>query len=349
MPKVLAGIVVLASALVVALTLAAAAGAASAPGPPAADAQAFHLLLAQLPSDYVSADRTHDAVVAARLRAEVGALHTRAQADAARAGASAPALARAAGELAQLERVLGPTSVRLQPWPLVSNVDARATRMRVSLDSALRPALAAPRPYTQIEAALQSASGAAARGRSADAVFELAFARALYEQGPGARLERLDSAVAQDASLSWEQAQARPASASVAAVQEEVRRVQATLGEQSLSRVTIVSDAAIIVFREGLEAALDRRGHHGLVRRCAQAPAPAGLHRRGGGSGRLGPDLGRRADDRAHVQRRWAAPAGDDRAARHRRAAARDQLVLPPRLLERLDLPLQPPAQEPAS
>jgi high-affinity iron transporter len=252
MPKLVAVMGV----LVLALAIAAAAGAASAPAP-SPDAQAFQLVLAQLPRDYAAADRTHDADAAARLRADVGALRVRAQvAEAGHGVASAAALTVAVRDLTRLERLLRPTRVRLQPWPLVSSVDALANGTRAALDAVLRPAPVAARPYAEIDAALASAAGAVASGRDADATFELAFARALYEQGPGSRLEGFDSTVARDATLSWAHAQARPSEVSIAALREEIRRVQATLGEQSLSRVTIVSDAAIIVFREGLEAAL---------------------------------------------------------------------------------------------
>jgi high-affinity iron transporter len=251
MPKIVA----LLSALAVALAVAAAAGASSAPALPA-DAQAFHLLLAQLPRDYVTADRTHDAAAAARLRGEVEAMRARARADAAHGDAAAAALGRAAGDLTRLERMLASTRVRLQPWPLVTGVDALAIAARTSLDAALRPAPAPARPYGEIGDALRSAAGAEAVGHRADAAFELSFARALYEQGPGARLEGFDATVARDASQAWDRAQARPGAASIATLRAEIDDVQATLGEQSLSRVTIVSDAAIIVFREGLEAAL---------------------------------------------------------------------------------------------
>ncbi|HEY3612087.1 MAG TPA: FTR1 family protein [Gaiellales bacterium] len=239
--------------VLVALLVAAAAGSAGR-APALSDGQAFHLLLGQIPGDYAAADRTHDAAAAARLRTSVAGLRARAEELAAQPGGAA--LTAVAGDLARLDRLVATTSVRLQPWPLIATVGSLALRTRAAADGALHPAPVDARPYGEIGDALTAATGALASGRRADAGYELAFARALYEQGPGRRLRSFDSAVAGDAAGYWDRAQAHPTATALAAVHDELQRVRATLGEQSLSRVTIVSDAAIIVFREGLEAAL---------------------------------------------------------------------------------------------
>jgi high-affinity iron transporter len=246
-----------------ALALAVGASGASAPAlPPEGNAQALHLLLAQLPGEYASADRTHDAASAARLRTTATALLVAAR------GRAVPA--RALQQLVQLDRTLRTTRIRLQPWPLVATVDGLATRARVVLDEALQPAPVSEQPYGQIDAVLKAVPAELAAGHRSAANLDYLFARALYEQGPGSRIEQFDATLAAEASLYWDGdagspglgallargAMAPAVAASASALRDEVTRVEATLGEQTISRVTIVSDAAIIVFREGLEAAL---------------------------------------------------------------------------------------------
>ena len=129
------------------------------------------------------------------------------------------------------------------------------------------------------------------------------------------------------------------------ALDERLADAAATLGD-SASRTTVVTNSAIIVFREGLGGRAHPGGDHGVVRRRPPPAAPAGAGRRRARAAGVGRHLGARADAAALARPLRREARGGGGADRHRRAAADHELVLPPRLLERVDRQVPPPAQE---
>jgi high-affinity iron transporter len=216
--------------------VAAVAATTARAGARADDASSLALLVAQVPLDYRAADRTHDAAAAAALRRLVAV-----------ASDEAARLDRrdVAATLRRLGRTLEATKVRLQPWPLVAQVRSLSSAAGRELP---RPA-AGNDAYATIEDGLDAARADLGRGAAGAAAFQLAAAAERYRSGPGKRLQPLDPALAAETL-------ARFAAGDVRGARDDVRLTAQTLGEVQVSRATIVGDAAVIVFREGLEAVL---------------------------------------------------------------------------------------------
>jgi high-affinity iron transporter len=234
-------------------------------------------LLSVLADDYKAADPTHEVAAATRVRTMALALQAQIaawqQADG-KAQLAAPS--RTAGELAGALRA---TENRLQPWPLPLSVKALSERIAVQLRQAgFPPGAPAAKPYKQIDALL-SASAAAARagsrpsasGAGSAAAAYATEAYALYAAGPGKRLRASDPAVASDVDDAFWLANAtepgllpalgegRTASAVERANERagaSVETAATVLGDRTIGKGSVVADAAVIVFREGLEAVL---------------------------------------------------------------------------------------------
>jgi high-affinity iron transporter len=210
--------------------------------------------LALIPTQFQAADLTHDAARAQRVRVVVTAV----SAELARTGA-----AGAARTAARLRRTLAATRVRLQPWPLPQTVRSLsgATVRALHAGSPARAAAAADEPYGEIDRLLRQAAGDAAAGRVVPARAAAAGAYALFELGPGRRLATGNLALAtQAADALWSVVVAadRPEviDGRLDAAQTDVQTVATALGDSTVSRATVVADAGVIVFREGLEAVL---------------------------------------------------------------------------------------------
>jgi high-affinity iron transporter len=241
------------TAIAAAVLVAAAALAATSNATPtqrAADRQGLALLVGQLPVAYEAADHTHDAARAEQIRR----LTRIAQAEAVRLGAGPTAAA-----LLRLERLLVATRVRLQPWPFVAQVRALS--------------LAAARPlprgepgdeYSEIKTALEQLQTDVQAGDISGAEFQLAVASAHYQAGPAPRLQALDPSLAAEAAIRIDglgrllaaHALDSRIEKALGQVRDEVKLTAQTLGDVKTSRATIIGDAAVIVFREGLEAVL---------------------------------------------------------------------------------------------
>ena len=110
---------------------------------------------------------------------------------------------------------------------------------------------------------------------------------------------------------------------------------EAAVGSGPSSTTAVITNTAVIVFREGLEAVLILAALIAGMVGVPASPAQAAALRRRGGSARDGGDLGDRPDRHqlAAVLRREA--RGGDLTDRRRRPAADPELVLPSGLLER--------------
>ena len=204
---------------------------------------------------------------------------------------------------------------------------------------------------------MEAAVGAGQRRQAEQARLE---AYAFFEFGPERRLKSIDPGLATDvegliwfgakghdglAELISKGAARRELRATRLALDEELENARATLGD-SASRTTVVTNAAIIVFREGLEAVLILAAITASfvgVRRRLRRPVLIGSI--------LGPrgqrlHLGAGADPAAVALAVRREARGGGRADRHRGAAPGHQLVLPSRLLERVDRALPPPAAQ---
>ena len=206
---------------------------------------------------------------------------------------------------------------------------------------------------------MEAAAGAGQHRQAEQARLE---AYAFFEFGPERRLKAFDPGLALEVEgLIWFGAGPRRArqadqpgarrGASCArpacVLDERLADAAATLGD-SASRTTVVTNAAIIVFREGLEAVLILAaitasfvGAERRLRRPVLVGAVLGLLG-------LRRDLGARPDDAAVAGAVRREARGGGGADRDRGAAADHQLVLPPRLLERVDRALPPPAAQAA-
>ncbi len=174
-----------------------------------------------LASQYRQAAISHDATLAARLRTE-----TRLMAEV------NPAYRKLAGTVAQ-------TRNQLRPWPLAGDVARLAP-----------PAPAAPaRPYDAVRAKLSAVDHATDRRT------RIAAALGAYALTSGIRSRLSDNAL--DSAL-WAMLTSldRGAQPATAAVRSRLSIAEQELGDVQVSRGTVVTDAAILVFREGLEAVL---------------------------------------------------------------------------------------------
>jgi len=248
----------------------------------AAQAAGVQALLSVLAADYKAADPTHEVAAAARVRTMALALETQIAAWQ-QVGRAAPLTAPARGA-AELSRSLRATEDRLQPWPLPLSVKALSERLAAQLrEAGYAPATPVTKPYKQIDALLSlSASTAASTdagggehgGHGRQSSLAAAYASeayALFASGPGKRLRSSDPAVAGEVGDAfWLASASQPGllpalgdghAASVVARASErasasVETAATVLGDRTIGKGSVVADAAVIVFREGLEAVL---------------------------------------------------------------------------------------------
>jgi high-affinity iron transporter len=241
-------------------------------GVTASEAQGLDLLLTVLPRRYANADPTHDPAPAALTRVLAQGVQRRVLASAASLRARNSArTAHAIQVLDRLNAELQATKTRFQPWPLTLEVGAWSARARADLDAILHPPEPPVRPYPAIATALEQVASGAAAGRSQGARFAALRAFALYAAGPGERVEAQDPSLdakvistlllgsARHPALVELLADGAPAAAvarATGAARADMSLVAESLAEVRVSHTTIVVDAAIIVFREGLEAVL---------------------------------------------------------------------------------------------
>jgi high-affinity iron transporter len=223
---------------------------AAVPGPSASGALAVLTLIG---ARFAAADLTHDGPSAARLRSESSIL--------ASAFAVGPTLRPAADAARRLQRTLAGTRIRLQPWPLPQRVRAESARASRALRAAGAVAPPTARPYDLIRTLLSSASSTLAQGEVAQARLDAAAAYALFALGPEPRLQHVNGSLAgQTDTALWSAVTAAGGHGSFSharAVAESDLQTSATaLGDVTVSRETVVANAAVIVFREGLEAVL---------------------------------------------------------------------------------------------
>ena len=243
----------LAPALAALALLAIAVPASATESTPDPSAQGALAVLALIPARFDAADLTHDGPSAARLRSESSIL--------AAATAIDPALRPAAGATRPLQRTLGPTRVRLQPWPLPLRVRAQSAAATRALHRAGAVSPATTRPYDLIRGLLSSASDALGRDQVAEARLDAAGAYALFALGPEPRLQHVNGSLAgqTDAAL-WETVTAAGGDGSFSharnVAESDLQTAATALGDVTVSRATVVANAGVIVFREGLEAVL---------------------------------------------------------------------------------------------
>src|SRR5580704_11681291 len=244
----------------------------SSAGITTSEAQGLDVLLTVLPLRYANADPTHDLASAAVTRVLAQGVQRQVLASAALLRARNPTrTARAIQALDRLTAELQATTTRFQPWPLTLEVSAWSARTRAELDAMLHPPRPPAQPYRAIATALDQVASAAAAGRSQEASFDALRAFALYAAGPGERVELqdppLDAKVtgrlllgsASHPALVELLADGAPVTTvrrASSAAGSDMSLVAESLAEVKISHTTIVVDAAIIVFREGLEAVL---------------------------------------------------------------------------------------------
>jgi high-affinity iron transporter len=211
-------------------------------------------VLALIPARFDAADLTHDGPSAGRLRSESSIL--------ASATAGDPALRPAADAALRLQRTLGPTRVRLQPWPLPQRVRAESAAAVRALHSGGAVSPSTARPYDLIRALLSSASTALGNQRTAKGGLDAAGAYALFALGVEPRLRHVNGSLARqtDAAL-WATITAAGGgegsfSHARNVAESDLQTAATALGDVTVSRETVVANAGVIVFREGLEAVL---------------------------------------------------------------------------------------------
>src|SRR5262245_45207551 len=235
------------------LSTAVASAATSGP-PPQRERDGTRALLGVLAEEYRVADPTHDANGAARVRALALALER--QLERWQAGGLESRLAAPLAEARGMRRALAATSDRLQPWPLPLEVRATSERVQTQLERAGLGGFTRARPYDEVEALLadaREASGQAGGGNALEATVYGSEAFALYGAGPGKRLRASDPALASSIVDAFWRAGIATAGARAAS---EVDTAATVLGDRTIGRDTVIADAAVIVFREGLEAVL---------------------------------------------------------------------------------------------
>jgi high-affinity iron transporter len=236
-------------------------------------------LLGVLAGDYRAADPTHEVATAARVRTM--ALALAAQIAAWQQADQAAQLAAAARSASELSRALRATEDRLQPWPLPLTVKALSERIAGQLRQAgFAPGAPGARalgakPYKQIDALLSaSAVALAGTGTRGLAAAHAAEAYALYAAGPGKRLHASDRALASEVDDAFWREDAHapgllPALSGAGGVRDAdgvaharerasalIDTAATVLGDRTIGKGSVVADAAVIVFREGLEAVL---------------------------------------------------------------------------------------------
>jgi hypothetical protein len=161
----------------------------------------------------------------------------------------------------RLQRTLNATRVRLQPWPIPQTVRGLAASVTRMLQRAGLRAPHSAKPYGAIDALLSQATRAAQSGRADPARAAAAGAYSLFELGLARRLQPTNGTLASQAGADlWAvvEAAGRPADIVGArnSAEEDTETVATALGDTTVSRATVVADAGVIVFREGLEAVL---------------------------------------------------------------------------------------------
>jgi len=247
-----------AALLLAALLLSAAfADAALAAAPtPVAWSQGTLATAALIPDLFAGADPSHNAAEAQRVRKLATALGTQI---ARLPTTSSTAEAKVA--VTRLQRTLKSTHVRLQPWPLPRTVRAQSATVTRMLHRASLRAFPSAKPYDAIDVLLSQATRAVQDGRADQARAAAAGAYSLFELGPAHRLQATNATLASQASDNlWAVVQAadRPEEIESArsGAEEQTETVATALGDSRVSRATVVADAGVIVFREGLEAVL---------------------------------------------------------------------------------------------
>ncbi len=251
----------------------ASSGGTPTPGPISrTDAQGLDQMLTLLPVEYAGADPSHEIHQAAVVRLIARELRLRLLALERPLTVASPTRAAGIQRMAdRLNSMLLATRVRLQPWPLSLEVGALAGRLQSQLRAITAPPPAPSHRYQQIDSALEEATRLASEGQRQLAAFATVRAFALYGNGPGRRLAAQDATLnsqitahlavgtASSPSLLEMTRDGAPAAAiahTSAKARSQLGIAEEVLGEVHISRATIVANAAIIVFREGLEAVL---------------------------------------------------------------------------------------------
>ncbi len=232
---------------VVLFALGAVATAGASPLRPGVEAT----LIAGLPAQYRQAVMVHDDTVAAQLRTETALLVA-----ADRAAPGTP--------LARLATALLATRDTLQPWPTVSQI-SRLTATAQRADGATSLRISA-KPYDAIRADLDATTAAAKDGDRdqaiASALGAYAAAGGLTRRlGPdGDTLSATFTSTSRDEPGLLVALRRGLTATAVASAADRARGAlnssEQSLGDVEVSRATVVTDAAILVFREGLEAVL---------------------------------------------------------------------------------------------
>ncbi len=229
------------------------AAAANAQAPAANPAgQSAIAVLALIPVQFSAADLTHDAAGAARVRTLASIVASGVAAD--------PSLRAAAPASARLSRALAPSRIRLEPWPLPQRIRALSTQAAGALRTAGVVPAGTVKPYDAINRLLGDAVGARS---PAVARLDAAGAYALFAAGVQPRLRTVNSALsAQTDAALWRvvTAASSPEGADVGRARTDavttLQTAATALGDVTVSRATVIADAGVIVFREGLEAVL---------------------------------------------------------------------------------------------
>ncbi|HEY1449531.1 MAG TPA: FTR1 family protein [Solirubrobacteraceae bacterium] len=255
-----------------ALGVSVALAAPAAPILPQRQLDGTSAMLELLAADYRAADPTHEVSGAARVRTLALALER--QLASWQSSRAQPTLALALAQAQKLRRALAATSERLQPWPLPLDVKASVALMQADLQRAGLRGSAQARPYKAIDALFADAQAAGAAGAMPGvSTAYAAEAFALFAAGPDKRLGAVDSALAASVDDAFWRSDshergllvvlAEGAGASASAVRhaagrasEGVETTATVLGDRTIGKDTVVADAAVIVFREGLEAVL---------------------------------------------------------------------------------------------
>ena len=215
------------------------------------------VVLGLIPAQFSAADLTHDAAGAARARTMAAIVAT--ATTTAAATASDPGLRAAAPAASRLTRALAASRVRLQPWPLPQHIRALADQALHALAAQGVRAPAGPAPYDAIDRLLDDA---ARPGDSAGARLDAAGAYALFATRIEPRLRAVNGALAdQTDEAMWRVVSdtGEPGTAGGRArsdAESNLQTAATALGDTHVSRATVVADAGVIVFREGLEAVL---------------------------------------------------------------------------------------------
>jgi high-affinity iron transporter len=222
---------------------------------------AITTLVAQLKTEYSQSFPSHNPVGAAHARGMAAALVVLAGSG----NGQTPAAARRARAAAvTLTHMLAKTSFALEIWPLPERVTADAARVERELSGrgARLPArLTLAQAEREFSALLDTATADARAHRVAAAAAGLAEAYAIFTTSVAMRVNGVapELVTATDADL-WQGIDAAGHAAAIvraaARTSNDLQDDEASLGQVSVSRATIVSDAAIILFREGLEAVL---------------------------------------------------------------------------------------------